>query len=140
MTERVRNLVKAAEMGFLRKVRDLSLFDNLKRTDICQSLRIEPFLLRIEQSQLCWYGRVTQMSYKRTAKQLMDALPSGKRPRWRPKTRWWDYAEDLAWLHLGIPPAKLPLVAGDRSPWRSQLQLLPPQTRKDKRAKRNTLN
>ena len=46
---------------------------------------------------------------------------------------------DLAWSCLGIPPAKLPLVAGDRDASRFQLELLPPQVQKDERAKGNTL-
>ena len=49
--EKVRFRVQAAEMGFLRKVR-VSLLDKVKSTDICQSLNIEPLLLRIERSQL----------------------------------------------------------------------------------------
>ena len=91
--------------------RGLSLLDKVKTTDICQSLNIEP--LRIEQSQLHWYGHVTQMSHERTAKQLIDALSSGKSPRGRPRTRWRNYVRNLAWSRLGIPPAKLLLVAGD---------------------------
>ena len=78
------------------------------------------------------------MSHERTAKQLMDALPSGKRPKRRPRARWRNYVEDLAWSRLGISLAKLPLVAGDRDTWRSQLELLSPQPQKDKRAKGNT--
>ena len=80
MTERVRSRVQAAEMVFLRKVRGLSQLDKVKSTDIRQSLNIEPLLLRIERSQLCWYDHVTRMSHEQTAKQLTDALPSGKRP------------------------------------------------------------
>ena len=38
---------------------------------------------------------------------------------------WQNYVEDLAWSRLGIPPAELPLVAGDRDAWRSQPELLP---------------
>ena len=45
-------------MGFLRKVRGLSLLDKVKSTDIRQSLNIEPLLLRIERLQLRWYGHV----------------------------------------------------------------------------------
>ena len=101
-------------MEFLRKVRGLSLLDKVKSTDIGQSLDIESLLLRIEPSQLRWYCHVTRTSHKQTVKQLMDALPSGKRPRGRPKTRWRNYAEDLAWSRLGIPQAELPLAAGDR--------------------------
>ena len=80
------------------------------------------------------------MFHKQTANQLLDTLPNGKRPRGRPRTRWRDYDEDLAWSPLRIPPAKLPLVAGDRNAWRSQLELLFPQSQKDKRAKENILS
>ena len=72
--------------------------------------------------------------------ELMDAVPSGKRPRGQPRTRWRNYVEDLAWSRLGIPPAKLPLVAEDRDAWRCQLELLPAQPQKDKQAKGNTRN
>ena len=140
MTERVRSRVQAAEMGFLRKVRSLPLLDKVKSTDIRQSLNIEPLLFRIERSQLRWYSHVTRMSHERTAKQLKNALPSDKRPRERPRTRWRNYVENLAWSRLENPPAKLPLVAGDRDAWRFQLELLPPQPQKDKRAKENPLN
>ena len=69
----------------------------------------------------------------------MNALPSGKRPRGRPRNRWRNYVEDLVWSRLGIPPVKLPLVAGDWDAWRSQIELLPPQLQKDKREKGNTV-
>ena len=140
MTERVRSRVQAVEIVFLRKVRDLSLLDKVKSTDICQSLNIEPLLLRIEQSQLRWYGHVTRISHEHTAKQLMNALPSGKRPRGQPRTQWRNYVKDLAWSRLGIPPAKLPLVAGDQDAWKSQLELLPRQPQKDTQENGYTLN
>ena len=140
MTERVRSQVQVAKMVFLQKVKGLSLLDKVKRTDICQSLNIKPQMLGIERSQLHWYDQVTQMSHEQTAKQLMDALPSCKRLREQPRTHWWNYVKDLAWSCLGIPPAKLPLVAGDWDAWRSQLKLLPPQLQKDKQAKGNALN
>ena len=60
MTERLRFRVHAAEMGFLRKVRGLFLLDEVKSTDIRQSLNFEPLLLRIEQSQLRCYGYATK--------------------------------------------------------------------------------
>ena len=115
MTERMRSRAQAAKIGFLQKVGGLSLLYKVKSTDIRQSLNIEPLqLLRIERSQLHWYNHVTRMSHNRTAKQLMDALPSGKRPRRRPITRWRNYIEDLPNHVLRIPSAKLPLVARDR--------------------------
>ena len=60
----MRSRVQAAEMGFLQNVKDLSLFDIVKSTDICQSFNIEPLLLCIERLQLRWYGHVTRMSYE----------------------------------------------------------------------------
>ena len=114
MTERMRSRVEVTKMEFLRKVRGLSLLDMVKTTDIRQPLNIKPLLLRIERSQMRWHVHVTRMSHKRTAKQLVDALPSGKRSRRRPRNRWRNYVEDLAWSGLGIPPAKLPLVAVGR--------------------------
>ena len=59
MTERVRSRIQAAEMGFFRKVRCLSLLDKIKNTDIRQSLNSEALLLHIDQLQLRWYGHVT---------------------------------------------------------------------------------
>ena len=76
------------------------------------------------------------MSHERTAKQLMDALPSGKWPRGRHRTRWLNYVEDLAWSRLRISPAKLPLIAGDRDAWRSQFEPLSPQPQKGQAGKR----
>ena len=139
MTKKVESRVQSAEMGFLGNVKGLSLLDKFKSTDIHQSLNIKPLLLDIKLSQLRWYGHVTQMSNERREKQLMDALPSSKRPRGRPLTRWRNYVEDLAWSRLEISPAKLPLVAGDRDAWNFQLELLSPQPQKDKRANKNTL-
>ena len=55
-------------MDFLQKVRGLSLLVKVKSTEILQSLNIQPLLLRVEQSQLRWYGHVTQMSHERTVK------------------------------------------------------------------------
>ena len=72
------------------------------------------------------------MSHEQTAKQLMDAVPNGKKPRGQPRNCWPNYVKDLARSCLEIPRAKLPLDAGDRDAWRSQLKLLHPQTQKDK--------
>ena len=92
------------------------------------------------EKSLRWYGHVTRMPHERIAKQIMNALPSGKRPRGRPRNRWRNYVEDLTWSRLEIPPVKLLLTAGDRDVWRFQLEVLLPQLQKDKWAKGKTLN
>ena len=53
---------------------------------------------------------MARMSHEQTAKQLMDALPSDKRPRVPPRTCRRNYVEDLAWSRLGILLEELPLV------------------------------
>ena len=43
-------------MGFLRRTSGLTLLDKVKTADIRESLNIESLLLRLETSQLRWYG------------------------------------------------------------------------------------
>ena len=118
MNEKVRPLVQAAEMGLLRRISGLTVLDKVKSADIRECLNIESLLLRVERSQLRWYGHVTRMSQERTAKQLFCAAPISRRPRGRPRTRWRDYVEDLSWSRFGIPAEHLSFVAEDRDAWR----------------------
>ena len=68
MNEKVRSRVHAAEMEFLRRISGLTLSDKVKSADIRESLNIESLLLRLERSQLRWYGHVTRMSRKEQLK------------------------------------------------------------------------
>ena len=131
MNEKVRSRVQAAEVGFLRRISGLTMLDKVKSADIRESLNIESLLLRLERSQLRWYGHVTRMSQKSSGIKLLCSTPIGRRPsqnsmaRGRPKTRWRDYVEDLSWSRLDIPAEHLSFVAEDRDAWRIQLELLP---------------
>ena len=91
MTERVRLQMKVSEMGFLRKIKGGTMFNNHRNTAIRESLDIESLLL-IERSQLRWFGHVSKMPHERLSKQ---AKVSGKRPVGRPRTRWLDYIKVL---------------------------------------------
>ena len=73
------------------------------------------------------------MSQERAVKKFLCRTPMGRRPRSPPRTRWRDYVEDLSWSRLDIPAEHLSFVAGDRDAWRLELELLPPQSTKDKR-------
>ena len=68
MNDKARSRVQAAEMGFLRRISGLTLLDRVKSADIRESVNIESLLLRLQRSQLRWYGHVTRMSQERTAK------------------------------------------------------------------------
>jgi len=53
-------------------------------------------LLRIEISQLRWFGHVSRMPNKRLARQVLLVKPTAKRPKGRPRPRWSHYLSDLA--------------------------------------------
>ena len=120
-------------MGFLRRISCLTSLYKVKSADIHESLNIELLLLRLERSQLRWYGHVTRMSKEKTAQKLLCSTPIGRRPRGRTRTRWRDYVEDRSWSHPGIPAEHLSFVAEDRDAWRLQLVMLPPRPPKDNR-------
>ena len=120
----------------MRKISGLTLLDKTKSADIRESLNIKPLLLRLERSQLRWYGHVTRMSQERPAKKLLCSTPIGRRPRGRPRTQWRDYVEDLSWSRLGIPAEHLSFVAENQDAWRIQLELLFPRPSKDQRVQK----
>ena len=102
MTERVRSLVQASEMRFLQKIEGVTLFNKVCSSEIQKSFKIEPLLLRIERSQLRWFGRESRMHLERLLKQALLAKANGRRPVGRPKTRWtlrtldgiaWDFTQ-----------------------------------------------
>ena len=73
MTERVRSHVQASEMRFLRRINGVTLFNKVRSSEIRKSLNIEPLLLRIEKSQLGWFGHVRRMPQERLPKQALLA-------------------------------------------------------------------
>ena len=101
MTERVLSQVQASETRFLQKIEGITLSNKVRSSEILKSLNIEPLLLRIERSQLRWFGHVSRMPQERLLKQALLAKANGRRPLGRPRTRWTDYIEDLGWNHLG---------------------------------------
>ena len=58
-------------MRFLRKISGLTLLDKAISANIRESLNIE-LLLRLERSQLRWYGHVARMYRERKAKNCCD--------------------------------------------------------------------
>ena len=127
MTERMRSQVQASEMRFLRRIEVVTLFNKVRSSEIRKSLNIEPLLLRIERSQLRWFGHVSRMPQERLPKQALHAKANGRRPVGRPRTRWTDYIDDLGWNRLGLRPSEMMEVMEDREVWRLNLELLPPQ-------------
>ena len=76
----MRSQVQASEMRFLRRVEGVTLFNKVRSSEIQKSPNIEPLLLRIEKSQLRWFGHVSRMPQKRLPKQASLAKANGRRP------------------------------------------------------------
>ena len=114
MTERMRSQVQASEIRFLRRIEGVTLYDTERSSEIRKSLNIEPLLLRIERSQLRWFGHVSRMPQERLPKQALLAKANGRRPVGRPRTRLTDYIEDFGWNRLGLRPSKMMEVMEDR--------------------------
>uniref|UniRef100_A0A8C6M4A0 Reverse transcriptase domain-containing protein n=1 Tax=Nothobranchius furzeri TaxID=105023 RepID=A0A8C6M4A0_NOTFU len=75
MTESTRSRIKAVEMSFLRRVAGLSLRDRVRSSDIREGLGVEPLLLRIERSQLRWFGHLVRMPPGRLPGEVFRACP-----------------------------------------------------------------
>ena len=127
MTERMRSRVQGSETRFLRKTEGVTLFNKVRSSEIRKSLNNESLLLRIERSQLRWFGHVSRMPQERLPKQALLAKANGRRPVGQPRTRWIDYIKDLGWNRLGLHPSEMMEVMEDREVWRLNLELLPPQ-------------
>ena len=126
-TERMRSQVQASEMRFLRRIEGLTLINKVRSSEIRKTLNIEPLFLRIERSQLRWFGHVSRMPQERLPKQTLLAKANGRRPVGRPRTRWTDYIADLGWNRLGLRPSEMMEMMEDREVWWLNLELLPPQ-------------
>ena len=74
-------------MMFLRRIEGVTLLNKVRSSEIQKSLNIKPLFLRIERSQLKWFGHVSRMPRERLPKQALLVNTNGKRPVGRPKTR-----------------------------------------------------
>jgi len=70
MTEGIPSEVQIAEKEYLRRVKGVTLRDKVRSCDIRKTLNVEQFL-RIERSQLRWFGHVSRMSHVRLARQVL---------------------------------------------------------------------
>ena len=102
MTERVRSQMQASEMRFFQKIKGFTMFDKHRNTAICESHDIESLLLRIERSQLRWFGYVSRMPHELLPKQTLYAKVSGKRPARRSRIIWLNYIKELGWNPLEL--------------------------------------
>ncbi len=120
MTERMRSRVQAAEMRFLRRVAEVRRIDRIRNSVIRESLNIEPLLLKIEKSQLRWFGHVLRMPTNRLPQRVYSAQPTGRRPVGRPRRSWRVHLNGLC-DRLGVSSTGVQTVAVDRDLWKSKV-------------------
>ena len=82
MTERVRSqvLAESKELHCLTRCVALRF----------ETINIEPLLLRIERSQLRWFGHVSRMPQERLSQQALLEKASERIPVGQPRSRWTD--------------------------------------------------
>jgi len=95
MTVRILSQVQVVGMGFLQRVHGVTLRDNVRSCEMCNTLNVEP-LLRIGRSHNCGGWPCFQNATKKIAGEVLLTTPTGKWPRGCPGTRWSDYIYDLA--------------------------------------------
>ena len=138
MTKRMRSQVQASEMRFLRRIEGVTLSNKERSSKNRKSLNIEPLLLRIERSQLRWFGLVSRMPQERLPKQALLAKANGRRPVIvrRRRTRWTNYIEYLGWNRMELHPSEMMYVMEDPEVWRFNLELLPAHRKSDNEERR----
>ena len=102
----------------------VTLVNKVHSFEIRNSLNIEPFLLRIEISQLRWFGHVSRMPQERPPKQALLAKANGRRPVRRPRTRSTNYIKNFGWNCLRFYPSEMMDAIEDREVWRLNFELL----------------
>ena len=80
MNERKRSQLQSSEMRFLRRIEGVALLNKVRSSEIRKSPNIEPLLLRIERSQLRWFGHVSRVPQERLPKQALLAKANERRP------------------------------------------------------------
>jgi len=139
VTEIILSQEQAAEMGFLRRVQGVTLCDKMHRFEIRKARNVKP-LLRIERSQLRWFGNVSRISQERLARQVFLATSTGKQPRGLPRTRWCDYISIFPCFRLGVDRGELSEIAVDREIFRVHLGPLPSQPSPEEKRARKWMN
>ena len=135
-TERIRSRIRAAEMRFLRRAAGLTLRHRTRSSTIRESLKTESLLLHIERSQLRWLGYELRMLHEKTAHQVFEAMPQGKRPVGRLRLTWCNYIARLCQERLGLTWIDVIASVKDRNQWKRLSDTLTTSIRKEKRKRK----
>ena len=124
MTRRLEAKVDSFENNILKTIcgpvydQDLNIWRRRYAREVRALTRLPLISSMIRAGRLRWAGHVIRADDARDIKQVFLWRPDGRRPRGRPRTRWWDNVrEDLTLLDED--PDDFANLAADRSGWRA---------------------
>lgn len=116
------------ETKMLRWTAGLTRLDHVRNDDIRGKFGIAPVAEKLREARLRWYGHVLRAKEDTVRKVGFELAVPGKRPRGRPKQRWFDT------LHVDLKAAGIhPDQAFDREKWRQCTRRADPASKRDKR-------
>lgn len=105
--------ITGAEMRYLRRVVGKTRRDHVRNERIRAELKTPALKNILEKRQLKWFGHVCRMSEDREPRKVMEARPTGRRPRGRPRILYEDYIQRIG----GKTFRELKQLCKDREAW-----------------------
>ena len=91
LREAERRKLNVLEMGCLRSMCGLTLWNRVRNEEVRRRVQVEKQLSeRVDQSVLRWFGHMERMDEERMVKRVMNADVEGNRGRGRPRLGWMD--------------------------------------------------
>jgi len=122
-TKRILSQEQVAEMGFLRRVQDVTLRDKMHRFEIRKARNVTPHFL-IRKIQAGWFDHVSRLAQERFTASPAGCIGGKAVERFKHQVSR-DYISDLAWSRLGVDRGELSETAVDREIFRVHVELLP---------------
>ena len=127
-TKEVEARLSVMEMRMLRWTAGVTRLDRIRNEVIRKKFGIAPIADKMRETRLRWYGHVLRAEADTVCKASLQLEVPGKRPKGRPKQRWFDT------LHTDLKIAGIhPDHAFDREKWRQHIRRADPATERDKR-------
>ena len=123
MLDRHSSRITAAEMRFLRRSVGRTRRDRIRNESIREQLGVAELKTTLERRQLQWFGHVCRMNENLNPIRILEARPTGRRPRGRPRLTFQDYIQRIG-CKRGKTLNEMKRLSRDREEWLHWLRLL----------------